>query len=94
MFAVAVTIVVQPDCYDKFLPLLLANAASSKALEPGCRQFDVCVGNDQSIFLYETYDSADAFQLHLQSDHYKTFDQATQAMIDRKTVCQFHQVIQ
>ncbi|MEM9910528.1 MAG: putative quinol monooxygenase [Pseudomonadota bacterium] len=94
MFAVTVTFVLKPECFDAFLPLMLANAAKSKELEPGCRQFDVCVGDDQSIFLYEIYDSTEAFEAHLQSEHYKSFDRATAALMETKTVHQFRQVIQ
>ncbi len=56
--------------------------------EPGCRQFDVCTDPDRpgDVFLYELYDDADAFQAHLQTPHFKSFDAKVAGMIAQKTV--------
>lgn len=95
MFVVTVTFRLKPGCWDEFVPLMVENATASKGLEPGCKQFDVCLGDDtRTIFLYEIYDDAAAFQDHLVSDHYKKFDVAVTDMIEDKTVHQFQKVLQ
>lgn len=57
-------------------------------LEDGCNQFDVCQSpdNEIEIFLYEVYDDAPAFQIHLKSSHFVEFDTQVASMIDEKTV--------
>lgn len=94
MFVVTVTFVLKPRCFDTFLPLMIYNARRSLDVEPGCRQFDVCVGDDKSVFLYELYDDPEAFEDHLRSEHFVTFDEAVRGMIENKTVQQFNRVLQ
>ncbi len=76
------------DELEAFLPLMAANAAASLRGEPGCRYFDVCedATDPHRLFLYEVYDSEDAFAAHLASPHYKAFDAQTASMIKRKDV--------
>ena len=64
------------------------NAKTSLAVEPGCRQFDVCESEspDRTVFLYEVYDSKDDFALHLQSTHFVQFSQLTEPWVSRKEV--------
>ncbi|WP_170474505.1 putative quinol monooxygenase [Ruegeria arenilitoris] len=94
MFAVTVTFTLKPGVREVFLPLMIENAASSLRNEPGCRQFDVCVGDEsQTVFLYEVYDDAASFEAHLESAHFKSFDTAVANMIANKTVVLFSEVI-
>ncbi|WP_305969015.1 MULTISPECIES: putative quinol monooxygenase [unclassified Mameliella] len=94
MYAVTVTFTLHPGTRAEFLPLMTENARLSLANEPGCLQFDVCC-NDAAdeVFLYEVYDSAEAFDVHLQSPHFKSFDAAVADMIAAKTVRTYTQVI-
>ena len=87
-FAVCVTFVVKSDSLDEFMQLMCENAKTSLEEEEGCRQFDVCSDpkNPCEIFLYEIYDSPDAFQTHLQSLHFQSFDAAVTNMISSKAV--------
>ena len=79
---------VRPADHEKFARLITENAAASMKNEPGCRQFDVLVpeGTPSGQFvLYEIYDDQAAFDAHLKSAHFKSFDAATAGMItDRK----------
>lgn len=88
MFVITVRFAIHADALEAFLPLMMSNAAQSRADEPGCRQFDVCQDPDTptAIFLYEVYDDAAAFQDHLLSAHFKAFDKATAPMIASKDV--------
>lgn len=95
MLAVTVTFVLKPNCLDAFLPLMIENASASKEIEPECRQFDICLSHDDRIiFLYEIYDTPQAFEEHLASDHFQRFDAAVADMIAEKTVHRFQRVIQ
>jgi len=93
MFAVTVTFTLKPGARAEFLPLMAENARTSLDREPGCRQFDVCTEGDE-VFLYEVYDSAVAFDAHLQSAHFKSFDAAVSDMVADKTVRTYAEMLQ
>jgi autoinducer 2-degrading protein len=92
MYAVAVTFDIQPGQMNRFLPLMIDNARTSRSIEPGCQQFDICRNGD-TVFLYEIYDSRAAFDDHLASDHFKSFDAAVARMIAQKQIDLFEEVI-
>ncbi len=94
MFAVTVTFNLKPGAQKAFLPLVTENAVVSLREESGCQQFDVCIGDDpETVFLYEIYDDQAAFDVHLGTLHFKSFDQATSGMIASKTVQTYTEVI-
>ena len=72
---------VAPGRIDAYLSALKENAAAS-VHEPGCREFDVMVSqNDPNhVFIFEVYDDAVAFEAHRESDHFKTFVATTKGM--------------
>ena len=88
MFVVTVEFEIRPGCFDVFLPLMLENARASRAIEPGCRQFDVCTDGTRpgTVFLYEVYDDRPAFEAHLASAHFKRFDLAVRDLVATKVV--------
>lgn len=92
MYAVCVTFKIYSEQLQDFLPLLLANARTSREEETGCQMFDVCV-QDAEVFLYEIYDDRAAFDLHLASAHFKTFNDSTAHMVASKQVALFGEVI-
>lgn len=94
MFAVVVTFKVVPEDWDQFLPLMYQNAATSLKTEPDCQRFDVCTDPDRphEAFLFELYSNRAAFDAHLASDHFKTFDAAVSPMIAAKQVATYTQV--
>lgn len=96
MFAVVVTFQIKPGCVADFMPLMTRNAATSLSKEPGCRQFDVAtdLSQPEEVFLYELYDDAAAFEAHLASAHFKSFDTAVADMIAAKSVKTYAKVIQ
>ena len=87
-FAVCVTFDVDSRDLGEFMELMRENAKTSLEEEDGCQQFDVCSNpeNANEIFLYEIYDSPDAFQIHLKSQHFQVFDTAVKNMINSKQV--------
>ena len=94
MYVLAIDFTVHRQCVDAFLPLMLENARLSRQTEPGCGQFDVCrdPARPESVFLYEVYDNHAAFEAHLQTAHFKSFNEATHAMIAAKKVCAYERL--
>ncbi|MEL6915761.1 MAG: putative quinol monooxygenase [Pseudomonadota bacterium] len=94
MFAVVVTLEIAPGKLTDFLELIRPNAAASLREEPGCKRFDVCHdgGRPGEVFLYELYDDGAAFEAHLATAHFKTFDAATASMIVAKDVRTYEDV--
>lgn len=88
MFVVCVEFGLAEGKMDEFLPLMMDQAANSLSLEPDCHHFDVCRDREgaDTVFLYEVYTDPAAFQLHLQSDHFKNFDAAVGSMVVSKNV--------
>ncbi len=92
-FVIWVVFRLRPGTRDRFLELVSQNATTSVRDEPGCSRFDVAVprdGDADVVVLYEIYDSADAFQAHLQTAHFKAFDAATAAMVEDKRIEQYN----
>ena len=90
-FVVTVLFEIAADRFAAFLPLMQTNASTSVRDEVGCLQFDVCTddASPDQVFLYEVYIDRAAFDAHLQSPHFKSFDAATADMIRAKTVRTF-----
>ncbi|MCR9175718.1 MAG: antibiotic biosynthesis monooxygenase [Alphaproteobacteria bacterium] len=88
MYVVTVEFVIKQDQVEAFAPLMAANAAASVRDEAGCSQFDVCWDPEGKpvCFLYEIYDDATAFQAHLASAHFKSFDAQVTDMVAEKSV--------
>ena len=95
MFVISVQFELKAAYIDAFLPLMRENAVTSRAHEPGCRQFDVCQdpAAPEQIFLYEVYDNEIAFQAHLGSAHFKAFSAATDHMIASKIVQSYERLV-
>ena len=88
MYAVIVELKIAEGAMAGFLPLMHVNAATSLRDEPGCQQFDVCIAESDPLLvvLYEVYDNRAAFEAHLGSAHFKSFDAAVADMITDKRV--------
>lgn len=94
MYAVTVLFEIKPGEMDAFMALMIDNARTSQAQEPGCLLFDVCPDREENaVFLYEIYESRADFELHLASPHFRAFDAETADMIGDKTVRCFAEVI-
>ncbi|MEJ8561940.1 putative quinol monooxygenase [Yoonia sp. GPGPB17] len=94
MYAVVVTFQIVPEKMAAFLPLMQDNATISLAQEDGCHRFDVCTdpARPNDVFLYELYTDRAAFDLHLASHHFQSFDAQTKAMIAAKFIRTFRDV--
>jgi len=87
-FVIIVDFRLKPGTYDRFRALIVENAAASVRDEPGCRRFDVVVpeGEADRIVLYEIYDDAAAFDAHLKTPHFASFDAASAPLVAGRTV--------
>jgi quinol monooxygenase YgiN len=87
VLAVLVSFEVKDGRQREFRESLLENAKTSLAVEPGCKFFDVCVGEKSTEFvLYELYDSHSSFQEHLNSPHFRAFDASAADLVEVKKV--------
>jgi quinol monooxygenase YgiN len=78
MYVVTVEFDIAPEHREEFLIAVKKQAADSLSLEPDCHYFDVCVverAAKEVIYLYELYTDRAAFDVHLQSDHFKNFNE-------------------
>jgi quinol monooxygenase YgiN len=94
MFAVVVHLSLHEGTAEDFLPLLHTNARASLDNEPGCHRFDVVTdtARPEDVFLYELYTDAAAFDAHLATAHFKTFDAACGPLIADKTIKTYDRV--
>lgn len=88
MLIVTVRFVVKEQHLSAFQARMRQQAKQSLEREPGCRRFDI--GSDaadpRKVFLYEIYDDAKSFDLHLASAHFQSFNADTGDWIESKTV--------
>lgn len=86
MFAITVMFQIKPEHTAQFAEAMQANAQFSLDNEPECHRFDVCKDPEDpnSVFLYEIYSSREAFGIHLESAHFKTFDSLVADWVESK----------
>ncbi len=94
MYVVTVLFTIRAASLDIFMREMNANAQTSLMHEVGCHHFDVCRStvSPTEIFLYEVYESKDAFAVHLASEHFKEFNDRTLPWVDSKVVRIFERV--
>lgn len=82
MLVIAVRLDIHPEYQDEFPQHILDSAAKSLSNEPGCKRYEPSFSEDGSAcFVYEIYADREAFEAHLQTDHFHAFDKATKKMI-------------
>lgn len=88
MFVVTVNFKIAPEFETDFAAAMLQQAKNSIEREADCHVFDVCVASNDSasVYLYEKYTDAAAFDVHLASEHFKTFDAMVAPWLVSKTV--------
>lgn len=88
MFVVIVFFEAKAAHVADFKEAIMINAKASVDDEPGCRQFDVAQapGDPASFFLYEIYDDEAAFQAHIETPHFKSFDALSAPWVKDKKV--------
>ncbi len=87
-FVVVVEFHLKRGARSQFRALIDANADASVRDEPGCLQFDVLEpeGENDRVLLYEIYIDKAAFDAHLQTEHFRVFNNASGDLCLRKSV--------
>lgn len=88
MYSVIVTFEIHQNALASFHTAMQKQAENSLALEKGCHTFDVIHSDTQSnlVILSEIYTDRAAFDLHLQSEHFNSFDRQVSDWIIKKSV--------
>jgi quinol monooxygenase YgiN len=94
MFVVCVTIHVLAEHVEAFVEATLANARGTRQ-EPGNERFDVLRANEEAarFFLYEVYQSEEAFRSHQQTPHYLAWKGRVAPMMAAPRVGVKHQAV-
>lgn len=90
-YVITVEFILMPGAMTKFRSLIDENAQNSIDLEPGCQRFDVLVPqtSDDRIFLYEIYDDKLAFDAHLKSAHFLSFNEKSASLVMSRNITSF-----
>ena len=90
MFVITVKFEIKNEYVNQFKSRVMQQAKDSLNNEEKCLIFDVCFDekNTNKVFLYEIYQDKDAFDYHLKSDHYLSFDKDVKNWVIKKTVNQ------
>ena len=90
-YVIMVDFRLRPGAMGAFRRLIDDNARASVKLEPGCQRFDVLVprGEADRIMLYEIYDDRAAFEAHLKTPHFASFNTESAALVSDKTVFEY-----
>ena len=90
MFVITVDFEIKSEFVNEFRNRVLQQAKDSLNNEEKCLIFDVCFDekNTNKVFLYEIYQDKYAFDYHLKSDHYLSFDKDVKNWVTKKTVNQ------
>lgn len=82
MLVIAVRLDLEADALDAFRTLILNSARQSLANEPGCKRYEASFSEDgTACFVYEVYEDRDAFEAHLNTDHFAEFDRKAKGLI-------------
>ena len=90
MFVITVDFKIKKEYVSQFRSRVLQQARDSLNNEEKCLIFDVCYDekNTNKVFLYEIYQDKEAFDYHLKSDHYLSFDKDVENWVTKKIVNQ------
>ena len=90
MFVITVDFEIKSEFVNEFRNRVLQQAKDSLNNEEKCLIFDVCFDekNTNKVFLYEIYQDKNAFDYHLKSDHYLSFDKDVENWVNEKIVNQ------
>lgn len=77
MYVLVVTIDIKAGFKDKFIAAMLDDARGSVGNEPGCVRFDVIQDEKVAnrIYLHEVYKDRAAFDLHMTTPHFLTWNE-------------------
>jgi len=88
MYVITVEFTINPAHQSEFMDAIRQQAHNSLAFEKDCHTFDIAWSekDQDKVFLYEVYTDRAAFDTHLASSHFKSFDQLVSPWIIDKSV--------
>jgi len=88
MYVVTVAFSVIPEHVGSFAKAMNEQAETSLKEEEHCHQFDVAIDPDDSsaFFLYEIYSDKAAFEFHLKTPHFDSFNTKVSPWVASKIV--------
>lgn len=88
MLIIVVRFAVKQQHLSAFSQRVRQQARDSLDRELGCRRFDIAAdaADPRNILLYEIYDDAAAFDSHLASPHFQSFNAETGDWVESKAV--------
>jgi autoinducer 2-degrading protein len=90
-YVIAVDFTLHPGKRAAFRKLIDDNARASVRDEPGCRRFDVLEpkGEADHVFLYEIYNDRAAFEAHLKTPHFASFNRDSEPLVAGKKIFEY-----
>ena len=90
-YVIMVDFHLRPGAMAQFRRLIDENARASAQGESGCRRFDVLMakGETDRLMLYEIYDDRAAFEAHLKTPHFASFNRESEPLVADKTVSEY-----
>ena len=87
-YAVMVEFDIKPEKIQRFKHRVAQQATDSLNKEEGCLVFEIWLSADkpEQIYLYEIYADKAAFDFHLDSPHFREFDQDVAGWVTSKKV--------
>ncbi|MEE4166688.1 MAG: putative quinol monooxygenase [Desulfocapsaceae bacterium] len=87
MFVVTVDFLIKEQHVAEFMEAMIKQASHSLNREEGCLQFDVCrdPSDEKRVFLYEVYRDSEAFDRHLETEHFYSFNKTVSDWTASKT---------
>ena len=91
MFVITVDFEIKSEFVNEFRNRVLQQAKDSLNNEEKCFTFDVCFDekNTNKVFLYEIYKDKNAFDEHLNSSHYLSFNEEVAPWVKEKIINNF-----
>ena len=82
-FVLVVELEIDPGRLEPFKAAIKENGETAVRVEPGCRSFSAVFEKDNPtrVRLFEIYENADAFKAHLETPHFKKYDETTKDMV-------------
>jgi quinol monooxygenase YgiN len=94
LFINLVELDIVPAQFDAFMDAAKTNASASMQ-DGGCREFDIAVSKTEPhhVMFFEVYDNEAALTAHQATDHFKTYDAATKAMVSKRVTTPLSSVV-
>ena len=94
MYVVVVEFTLDPEHAQAFRQRVRQQAQDSLREESECHVFDVCIDSarDDFVLLYEIYTDREAFDVHLESAHFRDFDHEVRNWVSDKKVSTYEKL--